>query len=100
MTSQAPELSTFLVGRAIAGAGAAGILAVSIVLALELGGKKRRGLCIGLINGGFSLGTSLGAVLAGGLVPYIGWVSSLKQLRCEEYYSPLMQGRERCSPYK
>ena len=78
VASQAPGLSTFLAGRAITGAGAAGILAVSIVLALELTAKKRRGLCIGLLNAGFSLGMSLGAVVAGGLTPHIGWVSSLK----------------------
>lgn len=75
LTSQAPHLSSFLAGRAITGIGAAGILAVGIVLALDLMGAKRRGLRIGLLNAAFSLGMSLGAVVAGGLMPRIGWVS-------------------------
>ena len=82
------------------GVGAAGILAVSIVLALELGGKKRRGLRIGLLNGWYSLATSLGAVVGGGLTLQIGWVSSSEQVRWKAYYGPLIQGRERCSPFK
>ncbi len=56
------------------GAGAAGILPVSMVLVLELTGKKRRGLYIGLVNTGYTFGVALGAVIAGALEPIIGWV--------------------------
>src|SRR4051812_22838915 len=74
VTSQAPKLSIFLLGRAISGAGGAGIMTISFILMLELSGKKRRGLFIGLINTGFTSGVSLGAVIAGALLPIMGWV--------------------------
>ena len=42
---------------------------------LELAGKKRRGLFIGLVNTAFTSGVALGAVIAGALLPVAGWVS-------------------------
>jgi MFS family permease len=75
VTSQAPSFAVFLVGRAISGVGAAGILTISIILVLELTGKKRRGLFIGLVNAGYTSGVALGAVIAGALLPVTGWVS-------------------------
>lgn len=75
VTSQAPSFGIFLVGRVIAGVGAAGILTISIILVLELTGKKTRGLFIGLVNTGYTSGVALGAVLAGALLPVTGWVS-------------------------
>jgi predicted MFS family arabinose efflux permease len=78
VTSQAPSLEVFLLGRAITGAGGAGIMTISFILVLELSGKKRRGLFIGLVNTGFTLGVSLGAVIAGGLLNVTGWVSAIK----------------------
>ena len=74
VTSQAPDLTVFLVGRAISGVGGAGIMTISFILVLELSGKKRRGLFIGLVNSGFTTGVSLGAVIAGALVNVRGWV--------------------------
>lgn len=74
VTSQALSLSTFLLGRAIQGVGGAGIMTVSFILVLELSGKKRRGLFIGLVNAGFTTGVSFGAVVAGALLPLMGWV--------------------------
>ncbi len=74
ITSQASALRIFLLGRAIQGIGGAGIMTVSFILVLELSGKKRRGLFIGLVNSGFTLGVSMGAVLAGALLPVTGWV--------------------------
>ena len=69
------SLATFLAGRAIAGIGSAGIFTISIILVLQLTGPKRRGLCVGLLNSGFTIGVSTGAVLAGALEPRMGWVS-------------------------
>ena len=66
----------FLLGRAIQGIGGAGIMTVSFILVLELTGKKRRGLFIGLVNAGFTTGVSVGAVVAGALLPVTGWVRS------------------------
>lgn len=75
ITSQAPSLRYFLFGRAIQGLGGAGIMTISFILVLELSGKKRRGLYIGLVNAGFTFGVSFGAVIAGALLPVMGWVS-------------------------
>lgn len=74
VTSQAKSLAAFLVGRAISGIGGAGIMTISFILVLELSGKKKRGLFIGLVNTGFTTGVSLGAVIAGALLPVTGWV--------------------------
>lgn len=79
VTSQAPDLKGFLVGRAISGIGGAGIMSISFILVLELAPKKRRGLFIGLVNTGFTSGVSLGAVIAGALVTARGWVSVAKE---------------------
>ncbi|KAH6722540.1 major facilitator superfamily domain-containing protein [Leptodontidium sp. MPI-SDFR-AT-0119] len=73
VTSQAQTLRVFLLGRAIQGIGGAGIMTVSFILVLELTGKKRRGLFIGLVNAGFTTGVSFGAVVAGALLPVTGW---------------------------
>ena len=74
ITSRANSLAVFLAGRAITGAGAAGILTLAIILVIELTTKRRRGLFIGLVNAGFTTGVSLGAVIAGALVGPLGWV--------------------------
>ncbi|MCJ1438454.1 hypothetical protein MMC27_007844 [Xylographa pallens] len=73
ITSGAANLTTFLLGRAITGIGAAGILTLSIILVIELTSKRRRGLFIGLVNTGYTTGVSLGAVIAGALVGPLGW---------------------------
>ncbi|PBP21727.1 putative MFS multidrug transporter [Diplocarpon rosae] len=73
LASQATTLSTFLTGRAIQGIGGAGIMAVSFILVLTLTNPKNRGLFVGLINTGFTIGVSCGAVVAGALVPVTGW---------------------------
>jgi len=73
ITSQAPSIEVFLFGRVVSGSGAAGIMTISFILVLELSGKKRRGLFIGLINTGFTIGVSLGAVIVGALLQVRGW---------------------------
>jgi predicted MFS family arabinose efflux permease len=74
ITSQAQRLRFFLLGRAISGAGGAGMITIAFILVLELSSKKKRGLFIGLVNAGFTTGVSLGAVIAGALLPVTGWV--------------------------
>jgi MFS family permease len=82
LTSQASTLQVFLLGRAIQGIGGAGIMTISFILVLELAGKKRRGLFIGLVNTGFTTGVSFGAVVAGALLEGMGWVR-VSNLKCK-----------------
>jgi MFS family permease len=79
VTSQAKDVKVFLLGRAIQGIGGAGIMTISFILVLELAGKKKRGLYIGLVNAGFTTSVSFGALIAGALLPLTGWVGHLPQ---------------------
>ena len=74
VTSISKDFISFIAGRAITGIGAAGNLPIAIVLVLELTGGKRRGLFIGILNTGFTIGVALGAVVAGALAGPLGWV--------------------------
>lgn len=71
----------FMVGRACTGAGGGGILIVASIIVIQMTSPKRRGLYIGLVNSGMTVGVSLGAVIAGALEPRIGWVSHYLLLR-------------------
>ena len=73
--SQATTFGVFITGRVIAGLGGAGVLTLAIIVVLELSSKKTRGVLVGLVNAGFTLGVSFGAVVFGALLPVIGWVS-------------------------
>ncbi|OHE95353.1 major facilitator superfamily transporter [Colletotrichum orchidophilum] len=73
VTSQAPSFWVFIGGRILTGMGGAGIMTLSVILVLELVGKKRRGVFVGLVNAGFTIGLSFGAVVFGALLPVIGW---------------------------
>ncbi|KAL4944266.1 hypothetical protein BDV06DRAFT_187707 [Aspergillus oleicola] len=73
ITASAPKLSVFLAGRALSGVGAGGLMVTGIILTLDLVNKKRRGIFIGIVNFGMTIGVSLGAVLAGAIVPVLGW---------------------------
>ncbi|EFQ35016.1 major facilitator superfamily transporter [Colletotrichum graminicola] len=73
VTSQASSFWVFIAGRILSGMGGAGIMTLSIILVLELVGKKSRGLFVGLVNTGFTIGLSFGAVVSGALLPAIGW---------------------------
>ncbi|KAK5019853.1 hypothetical protein LTR16_001692 [Cryomyces antarcticus] len=57
----------------MAGVGAAGVFTISIIIVLELTGSKRRGLFVGLLNTGYTIGVALGAIAAGGLLQHVGW---------------------------
>ncbi|QIW97089.1 hypothetical protein AMS68_002607 [Peltaster fructicola] len=65
--------TTFVVGRGICGVGSAGIFTISIILVLDLSSPERRGLGIGILNTGYTIGVAGGAILAGALLPLIGW---------------------------
>lgn len=73
LSAAAPDLRAFLTGRVIAGCGSGGLMSTSIILVLDMASKKRRGLCIGLINSGYTTGVASGAVLAGLMAPTLGW---------------------------
>ncbi|KAK1543350.1 major facilitator superfamily transporter [Colletotrichum paranaense] len=73
VTSQAPSFWVFIAGRILTGMGGAGIMTLSVILVLELVGKKSRGVFVGLVNAGFTIGLSFGAVVYGALLPVIGW---------------------------
>jgi MFS family permease len=76
ITAAASGFASFVLGRAISGFGAAGITTVSINMVLQLSSAKRRGLFLGLVNSGFTLGVLLGSAASGALLPRIGWVRS------------------------
>jgi MFS family permease len=74
VTSQAHTFGVFIFGRVLIGTGGAGIMTLSLILVLQLTSKRRRGLFIGLVNAGFTIGLSTGAVVFGALLTAIGWV--------------------------
>lgn len=69
----ANDFTGFIAGRVLTGIGASGIFTVSIILVLEVTSAKRRGLAIGLLNSGFTVGVAVGATAAGALLPKVGW---------------------------
>lgn len=74
ITSLARSFAIFILGRVLTGIGGAGVMTLSVILVLELVSKKKRGIFIGLLNSGFTIGLSTGAVVYGALLPAIGWV--------------------------
>lgn len=72
-TAFAPTVEWFLFGRALTGLGGAGILSLTIIIVLQVGGEKRRGLLLGCVNSVVTTGVSLGAVLGGAIEPSLGW---------------------------
>lgn len=66
-----------MVGRVVMGFGGAGVVVMSVVFVIELAGRRRRGVMIGVVNTAYTLGVSVGAAVYGVLQPVIGWVSCL-----------------------
>jgi MFS family permease len=77
ITSLSSKFVMFMVGRVFTGAGAAGVLVVGSIIVIQMASAKKRGLYLGLINAGMTIGVSLGAVIAGAVEPRFGWVCSL-----------------------
>lgn len=75
--STSVSFEMFIVGRAVTGVGAAGVLVVASIIVIQMAAAEHRGLYLGLVNSGMTVGVSLGAVIAGALEPRIGWVSVL-----------------------
>ncbi|TQV93911.1 hypothetical protein V2A60_003932 [Cordyceps javanica] len=73
ITARATSFAGFVLGRAIAGTGGAGVLGLCVIFVLELTTKRRRGLFIALVNSGFTAGVAFGALVYGALLPVIGW---------------------------
>ncbi|KAF7561290.1 hypothetical protein G7046_g2856 [Stylonectria norvegica] len=71
--SRATSFAVFITGRVMVGMGGAGVLTLSVILVLELTSKKTRGVFVGLVNAGFTVGVSFGAIVFGALLPVIGW---------------------------
>lgn len=84
VTASAQSFGTLILGRVLTGLGGAGTMTVSVILVLELTSKRRRGLFIGLVNAGFTIGLSFGAVVFGAALPVTGWVSWLLRPKCGE----------------
>lgn len=73
VTSSAPKLWIFLIGRVITGIGSAAVTPVAFILVKELTDEAKKGLFFGLVNTGYTTGVSLGAIVAGALEPVVGW---------------------------
>ena len=58
----------------LSGIGSGGIISCTLIIILDLVSEQRRGLGVGLVNAGFTMGVSLGAVIYGGLIEITGWV--------------------------
>ncbi|PTB36850.1 hypothetical protein M441DRAFT_150313 [Trichoderma asperellum CBS 433.97] len=75
VASQAHSFPVFMLGRVVMGFGGAGVVVMSVVFVIELAGKRRRGVMIGVVNTAYTLGVSVGAAVYGVLQPVIGWRS-------------------------
>ncbi|KAI9155140.1 Vacuolar basic amino acid transporter 1 [Paramyrothecium foliicola] len=69
----AQNVSVFMTGRVVSGVGSAGIMSLLIVFVLEMTTGKTRGIMLGFVNAGMTLGVSVGAILYGALLPAVGW---------------------------
>lgn len=69
----APTLGFLIVARAVQGASAAVLMALSLALARSAVPKERMGAAMGLLGTMSALGTALGPSLGGALVASFGW---------------------------
>ena len=76
ITALSMSFEAFMVGRVVTGSGAAGVLVVASIIVIQMADQKNRGLYLGFVNSGMTVGISLGAIIAGALEPRIGWVST------------------------
>lgn len=73
VSSRATSFVVFILGRIITGIGGGCIMTLALILVLQLTSRKKRGLFVGLVNAGFTIGVSAGAVVFGALLPVLGW---------------------------
>lgn len=73
----AVDFFSFLISRAVAGAGAGALFPLSIAVIVQVFPKKSLTLALSLYVGlGFGIGTILGFLVSGYLVQYLSWQSS------------------------
>lgn len=75
LAATAPGMALLLVWRILTGLGVGAILATGTVLVSETVAARRRGLALSIYTAGYSLGATLGGLLAGRLVLEVGWQS-------------------------
>lgn len=73
VTSRANSFAVLILGRTITGMGGGCIMTLSLILVLQLTSRRRRGLFVGMVNAGFTIGVSTGAIVFGALLPVLGW---------------------------
>ncbi|KAG9251752.1 major facilitator superfamily domain-containing protein [Emericellopsis atlantica] len=73
ISAHALSFEAFVLGRVVTGMGGAGVLTLAIILMLDLTSKKTRGVALGMVNAGFSIGVSLGGIVYGAVLPAVGW---------------------------
>lgn len=73
-SARSGTFAQFVTSRVLMGLGAAGVMTLAVVFVLGLVREKRRGMFIGLVNVGFTIGLSFGAVVFGAAEPVVGWV--------------------------
>lgn len=74
LSALSTTFAQFVGSRVVMGLGASGVMNLAVVFVLGLVSERRRGVFIGLINVGFTVGVSFGAVVFGAVEPVIGWV--------------------------
>ncbi|KAF2758615.1 MFS general substrate transporter [Pseudovirgaria hyperparasitica] len=73
ITGASSTARVFLFGRAITGLGAGGTMTGATIIIIHLAPVATRGVWLGAAASVMTVGLSLGAVIAGGLEPYVGW---------------------------
>ncbi len=69
----APTFWVLLAGRVLQGAGAAALMALTLVIARQTVGKEKMGRVMGLLGTMSAIGTALGPTLGGTLTAGFGW---------------------------
>ena len=69
----APGLPTLIAARLVQGAGAAGLITLSMALIRQTAAPTGLGRAMGLLGTSSALGTALGAPLGGLILPLMGW---------------------------
>ena len=73
LAATAPGPALLLVWRILTGLGVGAILATGTVLVSETVSTSRRGLALSIYTAGYSLGATIGGLVAGWLVLEVGW---------------------------
>ncbi len=69
----APTSNTFIIGRAIAGVGAAGVSSNGLTILLTIASDEKKPLFVGLLGGCFGVSLILGPILGGAFTEKLTW---------------------------